>query len=258
MKPFSTDVPSDLLTDRTALVVGGTGSVGRVVVRSFLEAGATVVVPSRSEQKLAGLRKSLGDHATERLITLAGNLSDEEDSVRVREAILERAGPLDAAVASLGEFVPAPSVLDAPLSDLQRVLDGYLLAHFMVAKAVLPALEERSGSYTFINGPLAFRPMFPGTGLVSIATAGQAMLAQTVMKEEAQGPVRVNELVIYTRFGWSDDGEGDGGAVSQDEVGAFLAHLASEAGAGVRGETIHLDDLDPLRALQAGQTGRVR
>lgn len=251
MTQFSTDLPSDLLSDRTAVVAGGTGSVGQVVVEAFLEAGATVVVPSRSEQKLAALQKSLGNAPADRLITLVGDLSDEGDSVRVREAILERAGPLDAAVASLGGFVPAPAVLDAPLSELERVLDGYLLAHFMVAKALIPALEERSGSYTFINGPLAFRPMFPGTGLVSIATAGQAMLARAVMKEKSGGPVRINELVLYTRFGWGSDEDDDGGSVSQADVGAFLAHLASDSGAVVRGETIHLEDLEPLRALRS-------
>lgn len=244
-------VPADLLTDRTAVVAGGTGNVGRVAVRTFLEAGATVVVPSRSERKLAELRADLGEHSGERLVTLVGDLSDEEDSERVRDAIRGRVGPLDAVVATLGAFVPAPSVLDAPLSDLERVLGGYLLAHFMVAKTLLPALGERSGSYTFINGPLAFRPMFPGTGLVSIATGGQAMLAQTIMKEEADGPVRINELVIYTRFGGGDAEDSEEGAVSRAAVGRYLARLVSDSGARIRGETIHLSDLDPLRALQS-------
>lgn len=249
MTEISGTLSRDLLTDRTALVAGGTGSVGQVVVAGLLEAGATVVVPSRMEPKLAELRRSLDDHAPERLVTLVGDLSDEKDAVRVREAVMERAGPLDAAVATLGGFVPAPSVLEAPLSDLKGVLDGYLLAHFMVAKTLLPALEERSGSYTFINGPLAFRPMFPGTALVSIATAGQAMLARTVMNEEADGPVRINELVLYTRFGWSDDEDQDSGAVSQADVARFVAYLASDRGSGVRGERIHLDDLEPLHEL---------
>lgn len=163
--------------------------------------------------------------------------------------ILERVGPLDAAVATLGGFVPAPSVLGAPLADLERALDGYLVAHLMAAKALFPLLAERSGSYTFINGPLAFDPLFPGTGLVSIATAAQAMLARTVMKEEADGPVRINELVIYTRFGWTDEDAENSGPVSQADVGRYLAYLASESAEGIRGETIHLSTLEPFQPL---------
>lgn len=45
-------IPSDLLSDRTAVIAGRTGSVGRVVVGVFFGAGATVVEPSRSLQKL--------------------------------------------------------------------------------------------------------------------------------------------------------------------------------------------------------------
>lgn len=239
-------IPSDLLADRMAVVAGGTGSVGRVVVGMFLNAGARVVVPSRSPEKLEGMMASLEATPTDRLITLLGDLSDPDDAVRVREEMLDRAGPPDTAVASLGGFVAAPRVLEASVSDLQRALDGYLRAHFMVAKTLLPALEEQSGSYTFINGPLAFDSLFPGTGLVSIATAGQAMLARTIMKEEADGRVRINEVVLYTRFA---PGEEDRGEVGQDEVAAYLAYLASDRGAAVRGETVHLDDLSPLREL---------
>lgn len=244
------DIPADLMSGRTALVAGGTGSVGRMAVRAFLEAGATVVVPSRSEHKVSELRQSFEEYPPDRLITLVGDLSDEKDAVRLREAVQQRAGPLDAVVASLGRFVGARSVLEAPLSDLQAVIEGYLLAHFMVAKTFVPALEERSGSYTFINGPLAFQPMFPGTGLVSIVTAGQAMLTQMAMKERESSSVRVNELVIYTRFGWDEDADQNDGPVSQADVGRFISHLASDHGARVSGETIHLNNLSPLQALQ--------
>lgn len=225
-----------------ALIAGGTGSVGRVVVAAFLAAGAEVVVPSRSAEKAASLREFVDGSggAGERLVTVVGDLSDAGDAVRVRDEVLSRPGGLDAVVATLGRFVPAPSVLDASRADLQAALDGYLVAHFMVARTFLPALRERGGSYVFINGPLAFAPLFPGAGLVSVVTAAQAMLARTVMKEEAEGAVRVNEVVVQTRFAPGDPADG-AGPVSQGDVGRFLAALASPAGAGVRGETIHLD-----------------
>lgn len=244
----SISVRPDLLAGHRMLVAGGTGSVGRVVVGAFLAAGAMVVVPSRSERKLAELKRSLSARRAGRLIEITGDLSDEAEAPRVRDEALERAGGLDGVVSSLGRFVPAPTVLEASRADVQRALDGYLLAHFMVARTLIPALEARSGTFTFINGPLAFEPLFPGTGLVSIVTAGQAMLARTVMHEGAAGPVRINELVIYTRFGDDADAE-ESGPVSRSDVARYLAHLASNAGAGVRGETIHLNSPEPLRAL---------
>lgn len=243
----------DPLAGRTALVAGGTGNVGRVIVGALLDAGARVVVPSRSPAKLERLRADAGEGRDERLIGLEGEIGDERDAERLLREIASRAGPLDAAVASLGRFVAAPSVLAAPSRDLQQVLDGYLLAHFNVARAVMPVLRETGGSYTFINGLLAFRPAFPGTGLVSIVTAAQAMLARVVMSETEDTPVRVNEVVLYTRFGWSDEDPAKD-SVSQEDVGRYLALLASPEGATVRGQTIHLNTLEPLHQLTS--TGR--
>lgn len=88
-----------------------------------------------------------------------------------------------------------------------------------------------------INGPLAFDPLFPGTGLVSIATAAQAMLARLLMKEAADTPARINELVIYSRFGHGDEHENP---VTGADIGSYVAYLLSDEGAEVRGETIHL------------------
>jgi NAD(P)-dependent dehydrogenase (short-subunit alcohol dehydrogenase family) len=245
----ATDRPgADLLAGRTALIAGGTGNVGRYLVGGLLDVGATVIVPSRSRERLERLWASIGPGRGDRLITIEGDIGEEQQAARLLDEVVSRAGPLDAAVASLGRFVPAPSVLSAPLSDLEQVLDGYLVAHFVVARTVIPALEKTGGSYTFINGPLAFEPMFPGTGLVSIATAAQAMLARTVMKESQGAPLRVNEVVLYTSFGWGDD-DRKANPVRHEDVGRYVAYLISDRGAAVRGRTIHLDSLEPLRAL---------
>lgn len=239
----------DLLNGRKVLVAGGTGNVGRVIVAALLDAGATVAVPSRSSKKLDRLRAEVSSAHAERVVGIEGNIADEGDAERMLDEITSRGGPLHAAVASLGRFVAAPSVLSAPPADLQQALDDYLLAHFNVARAVIPALSDTGGSYTFINGPLAFEPMFSGTGLVSIATAAQAMLARLVMREtEDNTPVRVNEVVLYTRFGWSDQ-DTQQAPVAQKDVGRYVALLSSSKGAAVQGRTIHLNTEQPIREL---------
>lgn len=238
----------NLLNGRTVLVAGGTGNVGRVIVAALLDAGARVAVPSRSTGKLDRLRAEAGSEHGERLVGVEGNIADERNAGRLLDEITSRVGRLDAAVASLGHFVAAPSVLSAPLTDLQQALDGYLLAHFTVAGAVIPALSDTGGSYTFINGPLAFQPMSQDTGLVSIVTAAQAMLARIAVRETEDSPVRVNEVVLYTRFGWSDR-DAQEGPVGQDDVGRYIALLVSSKGAAVRSRTIHLDSEQPLREL---------
>ena len=236
-----------ILQDRTIMVAGGTGNVGRYVVNALLGEGAQVVVPSRSEQKIAELRSFVDPKTSARLLTLAGNIGDAASAERVRDDIMHLVDRLDGVVATLGRMVPAPSILRVPVSDLMASLDGYLVGHFVVARTYIPLLSPEA-SYTFINGPLAYNPLFPGTGLVSIATAAQAMLTRVIIKElQPVGP-RVNEVVLYTSFGWGDKARGSA-AVSQQEVGTYVAYLASWQAAQIRGQTIHLNSREALEHL---------
>jgi NAD(P)-dependent dehydrogenase (short-subunit alcohol dehydrogenase family) len=215
------------------LVAGGTGHVGRHLVNAIVEGGGTAIVPSRSSEKLDWLiRANQPDHR-DQIVPLTGNISNPREGA----ALMERAAPLHGAVVAVGTFVQVCGVLGAAAKDLQRALDGYVAAHFAVARTVIPILEPAGGAYVMINGPLAFQLMSSDTALVSIATAAQAMLARVLMKELAQSAVRVNEVVIYSRFGCGHD---DRNAVIGADVSRYVTRLLSTEGAGVRGQRIHL------------------
>jgi NAD(P)-dependent dehydrogenase (short-subunit alcohol dehydrogenase family) len=230
--------PVAILSDRVIVVAGGTGNVGRVLVRGLLDAGATVVVPSRSTTDARHLTTEPTD---DRLLLLHGNVADDRDAGRIRDAVLERFQRIDGVVATLGHFIPAKTLLEAPRADLELVLESYPVAHFVVARTFLPELEKTAGAYVFINGPLAFDPAFPGTGLVSVATAAQAMLARIVMKDaaDARSRARINEVVLYTFFGPQAD-RATSMPVSHADVARYIVSLLSPANE-LRGRTLHLD-----------------
>jgi NAD(P)-dependent dehydrogenase (short-subunit alcohol dehydrogenase family) len=223
------------LTGKRILVPGGTGNVGRHLVDAVLAAEGTAIVLSRSAEKLEALAQRHDGAHDGRLVPLLGDIADEHQA----SALLERAGPLHGAVASLGSFVATPDtgVLSSTRADLQRALDGYVAAHLAAAQAIIPALAPHGGGYVTIQGPLAFEALFATTALVSVATAAQAMLARVLMHELAESPVRVNEVVIYTSLGWGND---DQGAVTGADIGRYVTYLLSDAAAGVRGQRIHL------------------
>lgn len=225
------DRPS--IEGRRVLIVGGAGNVGRYLVRAHVDAGATVIVPSRSEERLEALASFISSGGPGRIVPVTGDITSGQD----QSDILRQADPIHGAVASLGRFVAAPSVLESPQGHLERVLQDYLLAHLAVARAVIPAIRARGGGYVMINGPLAFGPLFPGAGLVSIATAAQAMLARVLMQEVAGTGVRINELVIYSSFGRDND---EDNVVTGADLGRYVAYLLSDEGAVVSGECIHL------------------
>ena len=75
------------------VVAGATRNVGPFVVQALLEREATVAVPSRSEEKLRGLRehvsKHVGEADRERLHLFVDDLSDDRGAPLHRERIAE-------------------------------------------------------------------------------------------------------------------------------------------------------------------------
>ena len=113
------------------------------------------------------------------------------------------------------------------------MLADYLPAHFVVARTFIPLFKNTPGTYVFINRMLAFTPM-PGSELVSIATAGQAMLANALIKETAESATRVNELVIHLGIEWGtpEETERNGQRVA-DAVATIIVRKTA-------GERIHV------------------
>ncbi|HEX6177777.1 MAG TPA: SDR family NAD(P)-dependent oxidoreductase, partial [Thermoanaerobaculia bacterium] len=136
------------MNGRRVVVAGGTGNVGTFIVKALLEHGAAVTVPSRSERSLAAFRAHLQPRTDEsswkRLRTIVTDVAAADAALDPREP--------HAVVASLGTFIPAPSLLKASVADLDEVLHDYVRAHFAVAQRFLPALVEKRGTYIFING----------------------------------------------------------------------------------------------------------
>ena len=224
------------MNGQRVVVAGGTGNVGTFIVQALLERGATVVVPSRSQQSIATLRAYLAPRVDnlswKRLQTVYGDVAGPSD--------IPGLGDPDAVVASLGTFIPAASLLSAAGADLDKVLNDYVRAHFEVARRFLPGLIETRGTYIFINGPLAFetRPEW-GAGLVSIATAAQHMLFRALAQELGPTGVRIAEVVNYAFI--RERRTQPGSAVTAEAAGAFVADLIAHSEHDIHGQTIHAD-----------------
>jgi NAD(P)-dependent dehydrogenase (short-subunit alcohol dehydrogenase family) len=250
------------LSRHLVVVAGGTGNVGAFIVEELVASGARVVVPSRSADKAASLRRHLEkkrpDLPFERLHTFTGDLADEGSVGRVLNAIETEAGHPTAAIATLGRFQPIRSLMATPPPRLHQVIDDYLIAHFAVARALLPGLQERGGRYVLVNGPLALQPS-KEAALVSIATAGQQMLFKCLAKEFAGSRVSIIELINYA-FLRNRQTEPTS-TVPGEAVGTYTAYLLSDAAGDLHGETIHLDSMAPLeragmRPLAAPESSR--
>ncbi|MEU2391660.1 SDR family oxidoreductase [Streptomyces sp. NPDC007369] len=175
------------LDGRVAVVTGGTRGVGAGIARSFLEAGAHVVVCAR--------------RPPDRPVTAAGRTAaytplDLREPTAVQDffdTLARRHGRLDCLVNNAGG-TPYRPLADGGAQRHARVLELNLLAPLTVSLAAHPLLRAARGSLLMVGSVSGSRPS-PGTAAYGAAKAGLEHLARSMAVEWAP-EVRVNTLVL--------------------------------------------------------------
>ncbi len=228
------------LTGRVALVAGGAGAVGEGIVRALLGAGAQVIVPTRDADRVAALRARLGAPAD--LHGVVGDIGAPGGAEQVAADAVAQGGRLDAVVAAVGGWWQRSDLVDVDPAEWRRVVEANLTSHFLLIRALLPRLREQDGSsYQMVVGDTAESPV-AGASLSTVTAAGVLGLFRAAAAEEQV--VRVNALYlapVLTR----NRPTGPAGWLTADEVGAYAAWLAGDAGTGVRGQIVRPDKSGP-------------
>jgi NAD(P)-dependent dehydrogenase (short-subunit alcohol dehydrogenase family) len=227
------------------VVAGGTGGVGEGVVAAFARGGFEVLVPSRSEEKIAALLSALPPDAQPRVRGEVVDMDHVSTIERYRDALISGGGPIDAVVATLGGWWQGTPLHAIPEEKWNGLLDQGLGAHFRFVRAFVPHLLDHPSSYTFVNGFAATTP-YAQASAMNVSAAAQLMMARVMAEELSGTPVRVNALVlgpIMTRARSRGRPEWLGAV----DVGEFAVKLALS---DVRGEVISLMERGELAAAR--------
>lgn len=209
---------------RRVLVPGGTGGVGEGVVRAYLEAGADVVVPTRSDARGAELRAALGPIGSSALLHLpTHDYTSFAGAEALGDEMTARLGGIDDVVAPVGGWWQGGPLSTIGEDDWSAAFTDLATTHMALARAIVPRLSG-AGGYIVIVGQSAEYPV-PGSGLVSMQQAAALMMQRVLAAEEPAK--RIHAMIlgpVRTRFV-----EGDPDWVSSDQVGA-AAVATSRAG----------------------------
>lgn len=237
------------LDGKVVLIAGGAGEVGEGLVRGFLRNGATVIVPSRSADKLDQLHRQVDQYGLERLVTLVADTGTLAGVETLRDHIGRVVGQLDAVVASLGGWWQGQPLTEISVDLWHQLIDQGLTAHFVFARTFLPIIADQPGSsYTLINGAGALSAV-PQAGPISISAAAQLMLKDVLAAEYENSRVRINSLVLATPVVTRSRPKGRANWLTADAAGEYAAFLASDAALNLRGETIIFRDKKQLEEL---------
>src|SRR5215203_5305539 len=169
---------------RTALITGGTGGLGRAVVRTFVADGWRVVVPDVAPAVLEGAEVVQAD------LTDAG-----EVAAAVARATADDAAPLRAVVNLVGGFAVDQFVATTPLSDFEAQFALNLRPTYLVTQAALPVLiDAGGGAIVCVSSRAALYP-FAGAAGYCASKAAVIAFTQVVAREHSGDGIRCNAVL---------------------------------------------------------------
>jgi len=191
-RPTTTDafVP-DLLAGRVVFVAGGSSGINLGIARRFADKGASVMLVSRTEEKLVDAVKTITDVGG----TAAYAVADVRDPEAVAAALAqcrERFGLIDVVLSgAAGNFLAPVTGLSS--NGFRTVVDIDLNGTYNVIKHSHEHLRKPGASIISITAPQAVKPMAEQAH-AGAAKAGINMLTKVLAAEWGQDGVRVNAI----------------------------------------------------------------
>ncbi len=220
------------LSDRRALVTGGTKGMGEAIVKRLRQAGATVMTTARSTP--ANLQ--LPD------LFIEADISTRDGVTKVVEGVLARLGGVDILVNNVGgSSAPSGGALALSDDDWQQTFDTNLFAAVRLDRAFLPKMvEHNSGVIIHISSIQRALPLFDATLAYAAAKAALTNYSKGLSNEVAPKGVRVNTVAP--------------GFIETEAAAGLIKRLAENAGTDLG--TARQGLMDSLGGIPVGRTGR--
>jgi len=210
------------LSGKSALVTGGGSGLGRAIAQAFAAEGAQVLIAGR---RLGPLEETVqtAPAGAGRIRCAAGDVTREEDRVRLVKTASSGSGGLDILVNSAG-ILEGGSIETTTLEGWDRAMDINLRSIFALTRLALPLLIAGRGNIIMLSSVAGLRA-YPGVLAYCVSKAALDQLTRCLALELAPKGVRVNALnpgVVVTHLHRA-------GGMSETDYAAFLE----------RGKTTH-------------------
>ena len=146
------------LTDRAALITGGDSGIGRAVAIAYAREGADVAIsylPEEEEdaQETARWVKEAG----RRIVTLPGDIQDEQHCGSMVDRVFSEFGRLDVLVNNAAYQMAHDSIEEFTAEEWDKTFRTNIYAMFYLCRAALPRMKE-GGSIINTASVQAYKP----------------------------------------------------------------------------------------------------
>jgi 7-alpha-hydroxysteroid dehydrogenase len=237
---------------RVALVTGAGKGIGAGCAIGLAEAGADVVLASRTQSDLEAVARVVRDRGR-RALVVPTDITDSDQLAALVNAAMTEFGRIDILVNNVGGTMPRPFLDTSPGFMARAFSFNVLTAHVLTRAAVPHLLEAGGGSIVNISSALG---RLTGRGYVAYGTAKGALAHWGELAAADLAPkIRVNTIAVGSvATSALELVTGDENLRTQvasipllkrigdvEDVAAAVVFLASAASAYLTGTTLEVD-----------------
>ena len=167
----------------TALVVGGSGGIGRLCAAELIDSGFSAALVGRDETRLETVAREIGAAQW-----IAADAADEDGAARIGAAV----GSIDVFLHVAGISMEEIPLRDVAAETFDAVIRSNLRSAFLLIKAVLPKMNPR-GRMIFTSSTSAARGL-AGFGAYAASKGGLRALVGSLAGEVARDGINVSVL----------------------------------------------------------------
>jgi NAD(P)-dependent dehydrogenase (short-subunit alcohol dehydrogenase family) len=175
------------LTDKIAVITGGSSGIGLATAKRFVEEGAHVVIAGRREKELEEAAAFIGRNVT----TVAGDVSRLEDLDRLYGIVKEKHGHIDVLFANAGAGTIAPLAL-ATEAHFDQTFDVNVKGLFFTVQKALPLFKD--GGSIILTSSVSNVLGLPGFSAYAASKAAVRNFARAWTLELKDRKIRVNSM----------------------------------------------------------------
>jgi NAD(P)-dependent dehydrogenase (short-subunit alcohol dehydrogenase family) len=185
-----------VLAGRAAIVTGGSHGLGLEIARSYLAAGAQVLVCARDGADLerAGveLESAAADPAS--VATVTADVSEPAAVEGLVATAIERFAKVDVLVNNAGVYGPKGPIDDVPWDEWEHAIRVNLLGSVLCCRAIVPHFRTNGyGKIVQLSGGGATSPL-PRLSAYAASKAAVVRFAETLAEEVRDTGIDVNAI----------------------------------------------------------------